>query len=61
MEMLNDHSTLLAERVKAAGMDVTLQEWDEKILVWQNFGINVLPESKEAMDKIGVFIKKLFV
>jgi hypothetical protein len=28
--------------------------------VWQNYGLYDLPEAKEAIDKIGQFIKDLF-
>ena len=57
--MLYDSSTRFFERAKSAGVDITLQEWDEMVHVWQNFGLHKLPEAKEAIDKIGDFIKKL--
>jgi len=58
-EMLYDHSTRFVERAKAAGVDATLQEWDDMMHVWQNYGIYRLPESKEAIKKIGEFINNL--
>ncbi|TKJ23007.1 MAG: alpha/beta hydrolase [Promethearchaeota archaeon Loki_b32] len=59
-EMLYDHSTRFAEKAKAAGVDVTLQEWKDTIHVFQGFGLHDLPEAKEAIIKIAEFIKKLF-
>ena len=59
-EMLYDHSTRFAEKAKAAGVDVTLQEWKDTIHVFQGFGLHDLPEAKEAIIKIGEFIQQLF-
>ncbi|MFX0104546.1 MAG: alpha/beta hydrolase [Candidatus Hodarchaeota archaeon] len=59
-EMLYDHSTRFVERAKIAGLDVTLQEWEDTTHVFQYFGFSDLPEAKEALSKIGEFIKKLF-
>ncbi len=60
IEMLYDHSTRFVERAKAAGVDAILQEWDEMIHVWQGFGLQDLPEAREAVNKIGEFVKNLF-
>ncbi len=59
-EMLYDHSTRLVERAKNAGVDITLQEWNDTIHVFQGFGFHDLPEAKEAISKIGEFIQNLF-
>ncbi|MFX1302229.1 MAG: alpha/beta hydrolase [Promethearchaeota archaeon] len=59
-EMLYDHSTRFVKRAKAAGLDVTLQEWENTTHVFQYFGFTDLPEAKEALNKIGEFIKELF-
>ena len=59
IEMLYDSSTRFYKRAMDAGVDISLQEWDEMVHVWQNFGLNKLPEAKEAINKIGEFIKKL--
>lgn len=56
-EMLYDDSTRFVERAKAAGVDVTLQTWDDTLHVFQAFA---LPESKEAITKISEFIQKQF-
>jgi acetyl esterase/lipase len=56
-EMLYDHSTRFAKKAKAAGVDVTLETWDDMIHVFQAFPF---PESKEAISNVQKFVKKLF-
>jgi len=56
-EALLDDSTRLAEKAKAAGVDVTLELWDEMIHVWQIFAAR-LPEARQAIDRIGGFIRE---
>ena len=58
--MLYDHSTRFIERAKSAGVNATLQEWKDTIHVFQGFGLHALPEAKEAINKIGEFIRNLF-
>jgi len=58
-EMIYDHSTRFFERAKSAGVRVVLQEWDDMPHVWHNYGLNELPEAKEAIEKIDEFIKSL--
>ncbi len=60
IEMLYDHSTRFVERAKAAGVNVILQEWDDMSHVWQGYLNEGLPEAREAIDKIGEFVKNLF-
>ena len=45
----------LAARARAAGVDVTLQAWDDMIHVWQTFA-DLLPEGREAIADIGKFV-----
>jgi phosphinothricin tripeptide acetyl hydrolase len=54
--LLND-STRLAERAKSAGVDVALELWDDMIHVWHFFA-SMLPEGRQAIDRIGEFIRK---
>ena len=56
-ETLLDDSTRLAERARAAGVDVTLEPWDDMIHVW-HFLAAMLPEGQQAIDRIGEFIRK---
>ena len=53
---LNSDSTSFAERPQAAGVDVTLEVWDGMQHEW-HFATNYLPESRQAIDRIGEFIK----
>jgi monoterpene epsilon-lactone hydrolase len=56
-ETLLDDSTRLAERAKAAGVEVKLEVWPEMIHVWQLFGA-VMPEAREAIEEIGKFVRE---
>ncbi|HLA18361.1 MAG TPA: alpha/beta hydrolase [Dehalococcoidia bacterium] len=56
-ETLLDDSTRLAERATAAGVDVTLDVWDEMIHVFQLFAF-MLPEGQQAIDRIGEFVRE---
>lgn len=58
-EILLDDSVRLAERAKAAGVDVTLDVWEDMIHVFQLFA-GFAPEGTEAIDKIGEFIQRFF-
>jgi acetyl esterase/lipase len=60
-EMLYSGCKRFAERAKAAGVAATLETWDDMPHVWHAFGLHRLTESKEAIDKIGEFVKGLFV
>jgi acetyl esterase/lipase len=55
-ECLLDDSTRLAERAKAAGVDVTLEVWDDMIHVFQAF-FELLPEGRRAIDAIAAFLR----
>lgn len=56
-EVLLDDSVALAARARAAGVTVELDEWDQMTHVWQNNGAE-LPESQEAIVRIGAFVKQ---
>ena len=56
-EVLLDDSIRFAERAKAAGVDVTLEVWDDMPHVWQCFAAT-LPEGQQAINHIGEFIRK---
>jgi acetyl esterase/lipase len=55
-EVLLDDSTRFAERAKAAGVDVTLEVWDEMIHVWHVYA-EMLPEAQQAVDRIGEWVR----
>lgn len=56
-ETLQDDSVRLAERARAAGVDVTLEQWEEMIHVWHFFAF-ILPEAQQAIDRIGQFVRE---
>jgi acetyl esterase/lipase len=56
-ETLLDDSTRLAERAKAAGVDTTLEVWEDMIHVWQMYA-PVLAEGQQAIEGIGEFIRE---
>jgi len=56
-EILLDDSTRFAERARAAGVDVNLEVWDDMIHVWHAFAA-VLPEGRQAIERIGEFLNQ---
>jgi acetyl esterase/lipase len=55
-EMLRDDSARLASKAKAAGVDVTFEEWDEMIHVWHLFA-DRLAEGRKALARVGEFVR----
>jgi acetyl esterase/lipase len=58
IETLRDDSVRLAERAKEAGVDVTLEVWEDMPHVFHNY-VNEIPESKKAIEKIGQYIRMI--
>ena len=58
-EILLDDSTLLVEKAKSAGVDVTLKIWDDMWHVWQALG-DLIPENKKTFEEIGQFVQRQF-
>ncbi len=56
-EILLDDSLRLADAARAAGVDVTLDVWEDMIHTWQLFAAFV-PEGQAAIDKIGNYIDR---
>ena len=56
-ETLLDDSTRLADRTRAAGVDVRLDVWEDMIHVWHLFA-PMLPEGREALAQAGEFIQR---
>lgn len=59
-EMLFSGCKGVVDRAKAAGVNATLQTWDNMVHVFQGFGLHELPEAKEAVNKIAEFTQRLF-
>jgi monoterpene epsilon-lactone hydrolase len=60
LEILFEPARQFVEKAKAAGVEATLQTWDGMIHVWQYFGLGVLPEAQEAIEKVGEWVRKLY-
>jgi epsilon-lactone hydrolase len=56
-ETLLDDSTRIADRAQAAGVEVDLQVWDEMIHIWPYFA-DIIPEGKEAIARMGAYIRE---
>ena len=58
-EILLSDSTRIADKLRAAGIDVELEDFPE---LWHVFHLFVgkMPESRQAIDKIGRFIREAF-
>lgn len=56
-EILLDDARRVAEKAKKAGVDVTLEIWDEMFHVFQI--IPFMPETKKAMGQIGDFVERI--
>lgn len=57
-EILFDDARRAAERARAAGVEVVLDVWEEMVHVWQSY-VAFLPESREAIARIGAFVVKI--
>lgn len=55
-EVLLDDASGLAERARAAGVEATLEVWEQMIHVWHWF-LPWLDEARAAVDKIGGFLR----
>jgi acetyl esterase/lipase len=57
-ETMVDDSRLLADRARAAGVDVTCRIYDGLWHVFHASGIEI-PESRQAIDEIGTYLREL--
>jgi monoterpene epsilon-lactone hydrolase len=55
-EVLLDDARGLVERARDAGVDATLEVWDEMFHVWHAFAM-LLPEGQQAIDRIGRWVR----
>ncbi|NLR90828.1 alpha/beta hydrolase [Flammeovirga agarivorans] len=56
-EVLYSDSFRLQEKMKAAGVDVTFQKWDDLMHWWQLFW-RFIPESEDAINKVCEYLNK---
>jgi monoterpene epsilon-lactone hydrolase len=57
-EVLLDDARGLGQRAKAAGVDVTVEEWPSMVHVWHWF-LPMLDEAERAIDVIGRFVRRV--
>jgi epsilon-lactone hydrolase len=55
-DVLHDDAVRLTERARAAGVDVTLQQWPDMIHVWHLFA-PMLQEGRDAIEDAGAFVR----
>lgn len=56
-EVLLGDALLVAERAKAAGVDVTLDVWPHMWHVWQAMAL-IVPEARQAISQLGTFVSE---
>jgi acetyl esterase/lipase len=56
-EVLLDDSTRFAEQAKVAGVEVEIEVWEEMIHGWPFFA-PLIPEAREAIDRMGTYIRR---
>jgi len=54
-EVIRDDGIALAEKARAAGVDVTLEVWPYMVHLWHNF--SYLPDAQQALERIGRFVE----
>jgi acetyl esterase/lipase len=58
-EILHDDAPRLADAARAAGVEVTFEEWPDMFHVWHAFA-GALPEADEAIASVGAFLDRAF-
>jgi len=58
-EILRDDAVRMAEKCRAAGVEVELEEWSRMPHGWQHYA-RILPEGRRAIERIGVFVQTRF-
>ena len=56
-ELLLDDSARFAERAQAAGVEITLERWEDVFHVWHAFA-DLLPEARDAIAAIGAYLDR---
>jgi epsilon-lactone hydrolase len=59
-EVVLDDSTRVAARAREAGVDVTLEVWDEMPHVFHAWA-GLLPESDQAIERIGEWLRQRYL
>jgi phosphinothricin tripeptide acetyl hydrolase len=56
-EVLFDDATGMADRLRSAGVDVSLVVWPDLIHVFQAFPGELIPEADSSIDGVGAFVR----
>jgi monoterpene epsilon-lactone hydrolase len=56
-EILRDDAVRMAEKLKAAGGEIEIEVWPRLPHVW-HFYARILPEGRQAIERIGAFLEK---
>lgn len=56
-ETLLDDSNRLAEKARAAGVEVEIERWEDMIHVWHAFA-PLLPEAEQGIARVGEYVSK---
>ena len=56
-EILLDDAARFTHKCEQAGVPVDWQPWDDMVHNWQ-FGAKYMPEAQEAIERIGVFVRR---
>lgn len=54
-EILLDNSTRVAQRARAAGVDVEIEVWEGMVHIWPYFAA-ILPKGQEAIERMGGYL-----
>jgi acetyl esterase/lipase len=57
-EILRDDAVRMAEKLRAAGGDVKLEEWPRMPHVWHHYA-RIIPEGRHAIERIGTFVQAM--
>jgi acetyl esterase/lipase len=55
-ETLLDDSIRVADKARAAGVDVEIEVWDDMIHIWPFFAA-ILPEGQQAIERMGAYAR----
>jgi len=55
-EVLFSEAELLASKARAAGVDVTFEEWKQMVHVWHLY-FHMLGAGREAIHRVGEFLR----
>ena len=55
-EILRDDAVRMADKLRAAGGEVRLEEWPRMPHAWHHYA-RIMPEARHAIERIGAFVQ----